>query len=91
MSKRIPRGKTPSLIGGSNGKPSKISIQRGCKCYRCEDSLKNGTECIEIPQLGGSFTNKRRVCFECYEKILKQTQDDLDSLKELLPPIDCQL
>lgn len=88
MNKRTPRSKTPSLIGGSNGRPSKVKARKVCKCSRCEEILKNGSECIEIPQLRSSFSNNRRVCFECYEKILKQTQDDLDSLKELLPSID---
>lgn len=86
MSKKIPRGKTPSLIGGSNGRPSKVLIQRGCKCYRCNDHLKNGSYCIEIPQLGGSFTNQRRVCFNCFEKILQQTRTDLETLEEMLTP-----
>jgi len=85
MSKRTPKGKTPSLIGGSNGRPSKVEIQRGCKCYRCKDSLNKGSNCIKIPQLGSSFTNKRRVCSDCFEKILEQTQADLEKLRALLP------
>ena len=83
MNKKTPKGKTPSLIGGNNGRPRKALIQRDCKCYRCDSSLQSKTYCIEIPKLG-SFVNKKKVCDYCFRKILEQTKTDLQELEQLI-------
>jgi hypothetical protein len=83
MTKKIPKGRVPSLIGGTNGRPVRLVVQRRSECYRCEDELLAGTSCIAIPQLGGGFANKRRVCDTCYQAILKQTSDDLEELRRI--------
>lgn len=83
MTKRTPKGKTPSLIGGANGRPIRVDVQRRSECYRCHDEILTGTSCIAIPKLGGAFTSGRRVCNTCYELILKQTADDLEELRQL--------
>jgi hypothetical protein len=83
MTKKTPKGKTPSLIGGASGRPIRVDVQRHSECYRCNDEIPAGTSCIAIPKLGGAFTAERRVCSICYEAILKQTADDLDELRQL--------
>ena len=83
MPKKTPKGRVPSLIGGTNGRPVREDVLRRSKCYRCEDELVAGTSSIAIPRLGGGFANKRRVCDACYRAILKQTSDDLEELCRL--------
>lgn len=83
MTKKTPKGRVPSLIGGTNGRPARIAVQRLSECYRCNDALPAGTSCVAIPQLGGAFANKRRVCDACYQAILKQTSEDLEELRKL--------
>lgn len=83
MSRRKPKGKTPSLIGGTNGRPKLAIAKRKCECSRCHDELSMGTECIDIPKLGGAYSSARRVCKACFDEILEQTSADLEELKAL--------
>lgn len=83
MTKSKPKGPTPSLIGGTNGRPKRASVKRLSKCYRCHDALVKGTECIEIPKLGQAYSNNRRVCDACFQLILGKTEADLAEIKEL--------
>ena len=83
MTKSLPRGKTPSLIGGTNGRPKRANVKALCKCYRCSDNLVKGTPCIEIPKLGQGFSTVRRVCDECFQLILVKTESDLAEIKGL--------
>ena len=83
MTKKTPKGRVPSLIGGTNGRPVREDVHRRSKCYRCEDELPGGTSCIAIPSLGRGFAPKRRVCSVCYHAILKQTSSDLEELWKL--------
>lgn len=83
MTTKKPRGPTPSLIGGANGRPIRVEVKRRSECYRCKEELLAGTSCMAIPELGGGFANKRRVCDPCYQAILKQTSDDLEKLRRL--------
>lgn len=83
MSKIIPRGPVPSLIGGQNGRPRRIVVGRASECYRCKDGFVKGQSCIEIPQLGTSHSKARRVCDECFQAILTKTEADLNDVKAL--------
>ncbi len=82
MKKNKPRGRTPSLIGGSLGSPRKCIVQKSCACKRCKASIQKGAECYEISQLGGSFSNYKRYCDDCFHSILEKTKTDLDLLFE---------
>ena len=75
-----PRGKIPSLIGSTLGAPRKTVPDGTSKCKRCEERIPKGTECYEIPQLGGSFSNYKRYCDPCFKSILERTKADLDTL-----------
>ena len=83
MKKTNPKGKTPSLIGGANGRPKRTAVKRLSKCYRCNDSLIMGTACVEIPKLGQAYSTARRVCDTCFQLILRKTEDDLAEIKNL--------
>jgi len=80
---KSPRGKTPSLIGSTNGRPHTATVQRLCACVRCGQGLVAGTTCFEIPRLG-RFVKNRRHCRDCYDKILNKTQEDLAELRAIL-------
>lgn len=82
MRKAKPRGPTPSLIGGTNGKPKRVRAGKLCECSRCHVTLVKGQECIDIPKLGTGFSASRRVCAECFGDILEKTQSDLDALRQ---------
>jgi hypothetical protein len=75
-----PKGKTPSLIGSTLGKPRKRLVGKKSPCKRCKVSIPKDTECPEIPQLGGTFSNYRPYCGGCFRLILEQTKVDLDIL-----------
>lgn len=79
MKKNKPKGKTPSLIGGTLGNPKKCVVQRACPCNRCKVTIRKDVECYEISQLGGSFSNYKRYCDDCFRSILDQTKSDLDN------------
>lgn len=80
MKSEKPKGKVPSLIGSTLGTPKKVLVERECTCKRCHCSISKGTECYEIPQLGGPFINHKRYCDVCFHSILAKTKDDLDTL-----------
>jgi len=80
MKSNKPKGKTPSLIGGTLGAPRKCSVLRVSACNRCKDTISKGTECYEIPQLGGAFSNCKKYCDKCFSEILVKTKADLDIL-----------
>lgn len=79
----MPKGKTPSLIGLSNGRPKRDIVKRASKCSRCDEDLSMGETCYQIPKAGNGFNSARRYCMNCYCKILEQTQKDLEELKSL--------
>lgn len=80
MKSNKPKGKTPSLIGSTLGAPKKRLVQRESHCNRCNTSMPKGTQCPEISQLGGSFSNYKPYCGQCFRAILDQTKADLDAL-----------
>jgi len=78
------RGKTPSLITGSSGKPSKVSAKRTRNCHRCANIISLGEECFEIPKVGGGFSSKKTFCKECFKETLTQTKKDITALEKLV-------
>lgn len=83
MKKEKPKGRTPSLIGGSNGKPKLVTAQRKSSCYRCHGEIASGVVCFDIPKLGAGFATSKRMCRECFEMMLQKTADDLEELRKL--------
>jgi hypothetical protein len=84
MSKAKPKGPTPSLIGGTNGRPKLVQIERRSECFRCHDSLLAGTKCVAIPKLGGAYSSDRRICNSCYKLVLAKTAEDLTEVSKFV-------
>ena len=78
------RGKVPSLLSGSNGKPRKTVADRSRTCKRCGASIGAGSTLYEIPKTTSGFSNKESVCLTCFDEIIRQTQMDLDLLRDEL-------
>ncbi len=83
MKNQNPRGKTPSLIGSSNGRPKRVTVERKSECCRCHGDIYPGQDCFGIPKLGSGFSSMRRFCKECFQKVLAQTNKDLEEIKKL--------
>lgn len=81
--KKMPKGKTPSLVGFSNGRPKRVDVVRTSKCVRCDGTIPPGVDCYDIPQKKAGFTRECRHCKDCFQKILEQTQKEVDDLKNL--------
>jgi hypothetical protein len=83
MNKAKPRGPTPSLIGGANGRPTRVSVLKKSECKRCHAPFAAGQTCIAIPQLGTGYSTTKRICDECFQGILLKTEQDLTALKTI--------
>lgn len=81
------RGKAPSLIGSSLGRPKSVMAGKLCACGRCKSSIRKGDQCFDVPQLARSFSNTRRFCSICFASVLQQTRSDLAQLEALLQTI----
>lgn len=79
----MPKGKTPSLIGFSNGRPSRVNVLRKSRCCRCQGEVLVGDPCFNIPKKSSGFTKECRYCKGCYEKVLEQTRSDVARLEIL--------
>ena len=78
------KGKTPSLIGSSLGRPIKATAGRKCECSRCNTEIVKGAECYDVPQPQKPHSTTRRFCRMCFEAVLKKTKSDLGELQSLL-------
>lgn len=79
-----PKGKTPSLLTQSTGKPVADTAQKKCKCNRCKGDILMGEKYFKIPKVESGFSNKKSCCINCFRDILEQTKADLSALgKEL--------
>ena len=83
MTNKILRGKTPSLIGSSNGRPCRVDVKQKSKCKRCGCDIGAGQDCFGIPKAGSGFTNIHRYCKQCYMNIIEQTRKDLEKASKL--------
>lgn len=83
MTRTTPKGPTPSLIGGTNGRPKRVEVKKLSNCYRCNEDLLKGTICIEVPKLGGAYSSPRRMCDTCFKLMLSKTASDLAEISVL--------
>lgn len=84
MKNQKPKGKTPSLIGSSNGRPKRVVVERKSECCRCHGEINPGQDCFGIPKAGSGFSTVKRFCKECFRNVLTQTHKDLEETKKLL-------
>lgn len=76
----MPKGKTPSLIGSSLGRPSKKTCGRETPCSRCHVGIPKGEDCYDVPQPKKPHSATRRFCADCFSGVLEQTRCDLEKL-----------
>jgi len=74
------KGKTPSLIGSSLGRPQRATAGKKCACSRCKDPITMGGVCFDVPQPSKPFSKTRRFCEPCLALVLAKTREDLDEL-----------
>lgn len=79
----MPKGKTPSLIGSTLGRPARNTCGRKTPCSRCRTHIEKGDVCYDVPQLRKPHSTTRRFCARCYGGVLKQTRADLNKLEAL--------
>lgn len=77
------RGKTPTLISGSSGKPAATIAKKKRQCKRCKEDIILGDKIFEIPKTGGGFTQKTPYCMSCFKDILEETKKDLSAIEEV--------
>ena len=77
----MPKGKTPSLVGASLGRPKKVTCGRRTPCSRCREEILKGATCYDVPQVKKPHAATRRFCEECFGDILEQSRRDLDSFR----------
>lgn len=77
------KGKTPSLIGSSLGRPQLATAGKRCNCSRCKGEILMGDTCFDVPQPSKTFSSTRRFCRECFTQVLAQTRKDLSELEAL--------
>jgi len=80
----MPRGKTPSLIGSSLGRPSQVTAGKRSPCSRCAVDILMGQTCYDVPQPPKKFSASRRFCLACFKTVLEKTRQDLAALEALL-------
>lgn len=79
----MPKGKTPSLIGSTLGRPAKNLCGRRTPCSRCHMDIRKGDQCYDVPQLRKPHSATRRFCAKCFAGVLEQTRGDLEKLEAL--------
>ena len=82
----MPRGKTPSLIGSSLGRPDLATAGKRSPCSRCDADILMGQRCYDVPQPLKKFSSTRRFCTVCFKTVLEKTRQDLAALEALLLP-----
>jgi hypothetical protein len=81
-----PKGKTPSLLSISTGKPTVHTCGKLTPCDRCGEKVAKGHICFQIPKMKSGFTNRSIFCVGCTSAILVQTKADIESLEVMLKP-----
>ena len=79
-----PKGKTPSLMSMSTGKPKRHSCGKATPCNRCKEQIPKGESCFVIPKLRNGFTEKPIHCDNCVALIIEQTKSDLKIIENQL-------
>ena len=79
-----PKGKTPTLLSQSTGKPFSDICKRKTVCTRCKESITMGMKHFKIPKLQNGFIHDKPFCIDCTKLIIEQTKKDLREIEELL-------
>ena len=88
MTNLKPKGKTPSLITKSSGKPCSHCNKRKTKCTRCSAEIPNKQMCFLIPKDDSGFVKDKPFCLICFRLILEKTKEDISELEKELSILD---
>ena len=80
-----PKGKTPSLLSMSTGKPLIYICKKKSKCSRCKDDIKKDQNCFQIPKASSGFTSKKIFCIACTIEIVTQTKKEIAKIESDFP------
>lgn len=72
-----PKGKIPSLLSQSTGKPSVHVCKRRASCTRCKAILHMAENCFTIPKVSTGYTRNSIFCLDCVRLIIDQTKKEL--------------
>lgn len=76
-----PKGKTPSLLAISTGKPEPYTCGKSTPCDRCEQTVEKNERCFRIPRMKSGFTNHPIFCITCTVAIIEQTRIELAAVE----------
>lgn len=76
------KGRAPSLVTSSAGKPRIVIAKRKRSCKRCNAAISLATVCIEIPIPGAM--GRKTYCSDCMVEIIAKSKDDLRVFEEEL-------
>ncbi len=80
-----PKGKTPSLLSMSTGKPLTYICKRESKCSRCKNKITKNQNCFQIPKASAGFTSKKMYCIACTMEIITQTKKEIANIESEFP------
>jgi ferredoxin len=76
-----PKGKTPSLLSMSTGKPLVYICKKKSKCSRCKNDIIKNYKCFQIPKASSGFTSKKIFCVACTTEIVEQSKKDIAKIE----------
>jgi len=79
-----PKGKIPSLLAQSTGKPAAHLCKRKSSCTRCKTHIIMNDNCFTIPKSTAGFTSHKPFCLECVKLIIDQTKKELSEIDDQL-------
>lgn len=82
-----PKGKTPSLLSMSTGKPALYICKKKTGCSRCKNPITLGQSCFQIPKMLAGFSKKKMFCAKCTDLIIKRTKTEIHQLENELSSI----
>jgi hypothetical protein len=77
-----PKGKTPSLLAVSTGRPVPHTCGKATPCDRCGETVVKGESCFQIPKVKSGFISHPIFCTVCTVAIVEQTKIELLAVEE---------
>ncbi len=77
-----PKGKTPSLLSRTNGRPESFVSKKKSNCVRCKAPIYKDTKGFRIPTIQSGFVSKRPFCLDCFGQIIEQTKKELSAIEQ---------
>ncbi len=74
------KGKCPSLITASHGKPQFETAKAKRTCKRCREKIEKNQKCASIPK--PNSMGRQTFCLKCLKKIIEQSRKDLAKIEK---------